>query len=141
MCVSECVCVCVRERECECVHVSIPCLNRLTSRCSWGQRRLTRSQSISLCAALMYTLLSLLSPPPPPLPFLSPSPTKTIPLSFPTLTSKDKTLEGCVRAPCYGMRVCVNTCVCECVCVYVCFTRLCWFTVLFALCWTFYEGW
>lgn len=53
------------------------------------------------------TVVSLLSPS-----CIVPPPTKTIPLSFPTLTSKDKTLEGALERPalecqCVIMALCV----------------------------------
>lgn len=51
--------------------------------------------------------------------FYAPPPTPAIPLSFPTLTSKHKTLEGVLEHPALECE-CVNMHLCACVCVSMC---------------------
>lgn len=67
-------------------------------------------------------------------PVCPPPPLRQFPWAFPHSHQRTR-LEGVLEHPaleceCVNMR-CVRVCVC------VCFTRLCWFTVLFGLCWTF----
>lgn len=77
---------------------------------------------------------SLLPPTPVRPPVCPPPPLRQFPWAFPHSHQRTR-LEGVLEHPaleceCVNMR-CVRVCVC------VCFTRLCWFTVLFGLCWTF----